>query len=234
MFLKWIRLTTFAIFALIFTHPCLAIEQYNGFWDRIFINAHSKNHPYLFQLQIEDRFRNGLEKASLQPAIGYKAVNTSFWLGYSYFETYPFKPSLRSSENRFWQQIIWPDFSRCGVALTPRTRLESRKRNDRSQWNEVFRQLLTFTFDTERLLGSNIVLFDEIFCNLNHPVQEDARFIKENRFYIGLQNKFSKKFQMDIGYLNRFEPRKNRPFMGHILLLTLSFDVNWEIATTSH
>lgn len=109
-------------------------------------------------------------------------------------------------ENRVWQQANWNAINSDAFNMISRTRLEERKNLSESQWAVRFRERLMFRIPLRNWENHSLVLFDEVFFDLNHPKWiGNNSFFAQNRGFIGIGTKLSKQISFDIGYLNQYQ-----------------------------
>lgn len=125
-------------------------------------------------------------------------------------------------ENRVWQQANWSVINNNSFNLLSRTRLEERKNLSESQWAVRLRERLMFRIPLQNWVNHSLVLFDEVFFDVNHPkwIGNNSVFA-QNRAFIGIGIQISKQTSFDIGYLNQYQ-FTNPNQMGNILLLSLN------------
>lgn len=130
-------------------------------------------------------------------------------------------------ENIIRQQLNWD------IIITPKfifndtTRLEERKDFDDSPWSFRIRQMLSIRLPIQCWPHHNVVLFDEIFFNLNNPGWIDSRtLIDQNRFFIGIGTQLSRQVNFDIGYIKQYEWRIEHDQNSNILYFILNVFVD--------
>ncbi len=148
------------------------------------------------------RFVEGAESIDnslFHAALGKRYNKVSFWLGttFSYVDL-DTRPDIR--EIRLWQGLVW----RPGLVsdnLSLRTRLEQRKALDHSQISNRFRQRAKL--DLRLSTHTRLVLFDEVFFNINRVPWIITHTFDQNRAFIGIEKKLTQKMRVRLGYLNQ-------------------------------
>lgn len=153
------------------------------------------------------RFSQGL----VRPGVGYAFNNAwSLWAGYAYIRTDQPYTLTPSNENRIWQQVTWQ-----GVAgrtdLSSRTRLEERFHSAGSDTGVRLREMGKLM----QPLGSRkiwlIVVYDEMFVNLNSTNFGARAGADRNRVFVGPGINLSKSVRAELGYLNQYTFNGNGP-----------------------
>jgi hypothetical protein len=140
---------------------------------------------------------SNLDQLYLRPAIGYKLTDrVSLWQGYAWVGNY--QPSF-FVENRLFQQLLYVEKFPF-VKLTSRSRMEERfiEHTDGTAFRA--RTMLRGDFPLPRIPDTAFVVYDEIFANLNTVGNGPEAGFDQNRFFLGLNHKFMKQFNMDLGY----------------------------------
>ncbi|HRE32881.1 MAG TPA: DUF2490 domain-containing protein, partial [Candidatus Berkiella sp.] len=89
--------------------------------------------------------------------------------------------------------------------LKSRTRLEQRKQEATPQWASRLRERLTVIIPVDPI---SIIVSDELFFNLNHPLWVSDCSLSQNRGFIGLGIPMAKQTSIEIGYLNQYQFNK--------------------------
>lgn len=112
------------------------------------------------------------------------------------------------------QQLNWLLWQEESVLFSSTSRLEERKETQNSALSLKVRQMFTVRATIPHFPRHSIVLFDEMFFNLNYPKWINSNtFFEQNRAFIGIGTQFSKATSIDFGYLNQYlvhhEPQRN-------------------------
>lgn len=149
--------------------------------------------------------------------------NLIFWLMNSWTHT----KRLNGSEENLYtlrEQVNWDFFRNSTLSATSLTRVEERKNTVESTWLARFRENITLRLPFKHWENHSLVLFDEVFINLNHPnwINSNA-LIEQNRLFIGIGTQFSKAISLDAGYMNQ-ALFKNTDEVNNVLYLALNMN----------
>lgn len=134
----------------------------------------------------------------------------------SYGYLYGFITNNVINEHRLAFQHVQKYGSFSNYNLSHRLRLEHRMFENIDESINRFRYLLRAQQESKSKLG--LVVWDELFVNLQESDLSGDTYFDRNRFFIG----FSKKHhnaRMEFGYLNQFVPRDNQDLSEHVLVL---------------
>ncbi len=175
-------------------------------------------------LEANPRYGNNaseIDQFLLRPAIGYQITpSLSLWQGYAWVTNY--EPRFRD-EHRLYQQLSYRHrFSR--FKISSRTRFEERFiRNavgTALRAREMVRGDIPFGQDERWAL----VIYDEMFMNLNTIRNGPKSGFDQNRFFVGINHKLTKTVAVDFGYQNQTINRKGANTMNHIILIQWFLD----------
>jgi len=155
---------------------------------------------FIGYMEVNPRFGDDvseLDQLILRPAVGYKLNDHfSLWQGYAWVGNY--QPSLRE-ENRLYQQLLYRrKFS--FVKVLSRSRLEERFIDNTDSVAVRARTMLRGDFPLPDAPEWAIVVYDEIFVNVNAVGNGPDSGFDQNRFFLGMNRKFTEHFNMDLGY----------------------------------
>jgi hypothetical protein len=155
---------------------------------------------FLGYMEVNPRFGDdvsNLDQLLLRPAIGYKLNDHwSVWQGYAWVGS--FEPNF-IKEDRLFQQLIYKETFSFGKILS-RSRLEERFIDHTEGTGFRARTMLRVDVPLPDIPDWGFVTYDEIFFNLNGIRGGPEGGFDQNRFFIGLNYKFMKEFNMDAGY----------------------------------
>lgn len=222
---NWLRSAIFLLLLLLSGVSLGNVEHHTKLWNTaVFVGPLFKNSKIKYYFEPQLRFidnRYKFEEAFIFLGIGYQTTSdlTLFLGGAEVI-------SKRSTgenvyENRIWQQANWDVVKRKSFNLLSRTRLEERKRNSESQWAVRLRERMMARIPLKNCEKHSLVLFDEVFFNINHPRWVSNKFFSQNRAFFGIGTKISEQISFDIGYLNQYI-FANPDQMNNILLLSLN------------
>ena len=151
-------------------------------------------------MEVNPRFGNNVSELTqliVRPAVGYKLTDhLSLWQGYAWAANY--QPRF-IEENRVYQQLTYSSkFS--SLKVISRSRLEERFIDHADGTAFRFRTGLRGEFPLPQAPGWAIVMFDEIFVNLNTVGNGPDSGFNQNRFFLGMNHKVTEHFNFDLGY----------------------------------
>lgn len=170
------------------------------------------------QLRTEDNW-DGVRNLLVRPGITYYInKNSNSTVGYLFTQTYlpndilvgaaPLKNTL--TEHRIWQQYIYNHKPWKSATLSHRLRLE--QRFIERQTDEIFSQRFRYFFRLIQPLkkqdgafteGVFAALQNETFFNIQNKEKLNNSFFDQNRAYLAVGYRFSKKIDLEAGYLNQ-------------------------------
>jgi len=187
------------------------------------LNPGLKNVRYL--LEGIGRFGNDssrLSKGMLRTGLGYALnANINIWLGYAWF-TYD-EPFTQTpfDEHRIWQDFTWShkyDFA----IVSSRSRLEQRFMDIGSDVGWRFRQRFKASVPLAFAPDFSLVGFDEYFVNINQTNYGADDGFDQNRVFAGIGYNFDQHVRTEVGYMNNYFRKANRPDrMDHCLSVSL-------------
>lgn|GEM_PF-155886 len=166
---------------------------------------------------------DGLRQGVIRGGLGYKvSSNVTLWGGYAYYHT-KLQNFGTAREHRIWQQVSWTVGRWGWGTLKSRTRLEQRFRENRDGTGWWVRQL----FGVEIPIGGrdnlDFILAAEGYFHLKETGWSDDGFV-QNRVYVMLGYKPSRKLRIEAGYLNQyFRVRGSPNLMNHVAVVSFRF-----------
>jgi hypothetical protein len=175
-----------------------------------------------------------LRNILLRPSVNYYFDNNKVAaLGYAYNATngrdadgeHTFRP-----ESRIWEQLIVNQKLDKATILQHRFRLEQRfvgnttLRNDQhfSQRLRYFaRAVIPFRHDTVFTKGPFIGLQNEVFFNVQNKNKVNGSLFDQNRAYMAIGYRLSKKMDVEVGYLNQYTKHRESYTINNIAQLAL-------------
>lgn len=196
------------------------VNQNTGWF--LFLNSTKFNEKWGMHFDLQLRSENnwdGLRSLLVRPGITYYInKNSNATLGYLFTQTYlpndilvgapPMKNTL--TEHRIWQQYIYSHKPWKGAALSHRFRLE--QRFIETQKDDIFAQRLRYFLRLVQPLqkqkdaftkGMFIALQNEFFFNVQNSDKLNGSLFDQNRAYLAAGYRFSKKMDIEVGYLNQ-------------------------------
>jgi len=143
----------------------------------------------------------GFGQSIVRPGVGYALSDqTTVWGGYGWIRTSPVAgPDI--DEHRLWQQLTWSEELE-PVTVGLRSRLEQRFFDNESETALRFRQLLSWRQALESDPALSLVLWNEVFINLN-DTSAIVNGFDQNRLFLGFGRKSdsTNPSRVEIGYL---------------------------------
>jgi len=131
-------------------------------------------------------------------------------------------------ENRIWEQYILTH-KISSLFTTHRFRLEQRF-IEQNNGSEVFAQRFRYFFRLIQPLtprsetfnkGAFLALQNELFFNVQHKDKLSGNFFDQNRAYLALGYRFSKKIDIEAGYLNQATNGASNYTINNVIQLAL-------------
>ena len=197
-----------------------------GLWTAINLNAPITK-------KIESRFQfsprwtdniTGFNQFILHALLGYKFNDHfSFFQGYAWSTTYI--PGFKS-EQRPYQEL---DFSHKlkKILFDHRIRFEERFLEDVDRVSLRFRYKITGTYPLGKSSKWSLVLFDELFLNLNSQAGGPFAGIDQNRIYAGLNRKLTEYLSTEFGYQLQHSHKPSLPTdtLNHFIVFYLNLNL---------
>ena len=208
-------LSAIVFFSMILTARAQTEQQTSG-WLMLLNNTKiNKNWGMYVDLQMrsDDNF-DGVKNLMFRPGLTYYLNDKNeFTLGYLVNEI--FTRLDGASDNSLTEQRIWEQYvfkhKLNRVAVSHRLRLEQRFIGRRAD-DDLFSQRLRYYFKFQIPLqkgsqpfdkGMYVALQNEVFLNLKNKDQLNTHFFDQNRGYAAAGYRFSKKLDIELGYLNQ-------------------------------
>ena len=150
----------------------------------------------------DDRSGYGQSSQSIvRPGIGYDLNDqATVWAGYGWIRSS--RNGTDTDEHRFWQQLTWSQQLE-PVTVGVRSRLEQRflERESETAWR--FRQLLSWRHELQSAPQFSLVIWNEVFINLNNTLWGGVNGFDQNRLFFGFGRKCGSRSRsrVEIGYL---------------------------------
>lgn len=211
-------------------------QQQNTGWF-MFLNNTKFNDKWglQFDLQIRsadkwDHVRNTLVRPALQYFIN---KNSNVALGYLW-QTTQVNPSgtdyyVSLNEHRIFEQYIF-NHKISSVFASHRFRVEQRFIERNGSAEDLFSQRFRYFFRLIQPLqktqpsftkGAFVALQNEVFLNLQNKAQLNNSVFDQNRAYLALGYRFSKKVDMEAGYMNQAVNGLTNNTLNNIIQLAL-------------
>ena len=201
----------------------------NNYWLFLIHNQKLSKHWSLtgeVQLRSSDNLER-LQSLLLRPSVGYSfKEGHRVSLGYAYLENYTVVGDMEQTnpEHRIWEQYnIKTNIKR--TEFTNRFRYEQRfVKRDETRFSQRFRYFFRFIFPLQSgqfNSGLYAALQNEVFLNVHNKENVNNSFFDQNRTYGSLGYRFSKKVDLEAGYIFRYQKMTNSRLRNHIIQLAL-------------
>ncbi len=173
-------------------------EDQLGIWNMYFFQKNFKNSPFGIQGDYQLRLwniGNDLEQLLLRTGITYRPVDAGilFTAGYAHITTGEFGDGTNNvSENRIYQEALFPQKIGSRFLLTHRLRYEQRwVQNQNLRTRYRYNLFLNLPLNATELKRGTvyIALYNEIFLNGQRKISDDGHTVElfdRNRTYLGL------------------------------------------------
>lgn len=191
------------------------VQQTTGWF--MFLNSTKLNDKWATHLDVQlrssdnfDHMRNVMFRPGLTYHIDKKQEVT---LGYLLNETYTFQdaaPDYHLTEHRIWEQYIFKHKFK-SVSGSHRFRVEQRfleQHNAEDMFAQRFRYFFRFIVPlakgkTNFESGTFVAIQNEVFLNVQNKRKLNGHVFDQNRAYLAGGYRFSRKFDVEAGYLNQ-------------------------------
>ncbi len=220
----WATLLVFVLIGGISGEMARAATEHDGqLWFPLYNRLHLPSN-FRGWVEVNPRFGDNvseIDQLLLRPAIGYQ-VSPSFsvWQGYAWVTNY--EPRFRD-EHRLYQQLSYRR-SLSRVRIFSRTRFEER----------FIRNAIGTALRAREMVRSDIpfgpnkhwalVIYDEVFVNVNTIRNGPNSGFDQNRFFIGVNRRLNDSLSVDFGYQNQAINTKGPNTMNHIILIQWFID----------
>lgn len=180
-------------------HAGSTLEHDFRLWSPVYLTV-PLSPSFIGYMEVNPRFGDDvseLDQLLLRPAIGYKlSEHVSLWQGYAWIGNYA--PRF-IEEHRIFQQLVYSRKFQF-VKIFSRSRIEERIIDDADDTAIRARTMLRGDFPIQQFPGWALVLYDEIFVNVNAVGNGPEAGFDQNRFFLGMNHQVSEHFNVDVGY----------------------------------
>ncbi|HNP52659.1 MAG TPA: DUF2490 domain-containing protein, partial [Nitrosomonas nitrosa] len=192
------------------------------------------NNPYLrnfrYKLFMQGRFGDSSSRFTqglIRSGAGYAfSDKVTAWLGYDWVSTGRPLALRLFNDHAVWQQLSLKDNYSFGTAIS-RTRFEQHFFDipGSADVAHFFRQMFKLSTPVHFVLpNTSLVIWNEIFANLNSTDAGIRSGFNQNRAFAGIGYDINKHLLLEIGYMNQYIHRRNNPrpdLMLHVLSVTM-------------
>ena len=211
------------------TNPAFANNDFEndlGLWTAVNIHA-PITEKIQSRFQISPRWLDNTTDFSqfiVHGLLGYKFnEHFSFYQGYAWNMSY--MPSFKREQRIYQEATFSHDIAK--VSLDHRFRFEERFLQSIEGISLRARYRLKGTYPLDKLKKWSLVLFDEIFVNLNSHFDGPQAGIDQNRIYTGINRKINENINIDLGYQlqHQFKSRPSRDNLNHFIFFYLNCEL---------
>ncbi len=182
-----------------------------------------------------------LQSAFIRGGLNYAVrKNMTVTGGYGYFHNRRVSGAVtgHAKEHRIWQQFLVNHSIKKKVQVAHRFRLEQRfiektkvvsneLENDgfayANRFRYFIRNMLPFTKTQPFTKGAFAALQNEVFVNFGNTATVNGKFFDQNRLYLATGYRFSKQWDLEIGYMNQYISGTNKNFTNNHILQLASY-----------
>lgn len=231
--MKKLFLITLFSFLSLYQLSAQTVQQNSGWF--AFFNSTKFNSKWGLALDIQVRSADNwdyVRNTLFRPGITYYINNKSnATVGYLLATTYnriDGAPKSTLNEHRIWEQYILTH-KISSVFATHRFRLEQRfieTNGPDDTFAQRFRYFFRFIQPLEKQTegfskGAFVALQNELFLNIQNKDKINGSFFDQNRAYLAVGYRFSKKFDAEVGYLNQAQKGAKNNVMNNVVQLAL-------------
>lgn len=205
------------------------IEEDGRYWLNLSLLGNLPAEDWNWTLDLRPRWRDEgrnfdqfVASAFVNKKLGQKL---SIGLGTDHVQNHP---AGRESfeENRIVPQVIYKFDDIAGVKLQSRSRFEFRMREDFDDTSYRFREQIRASYPLAFNPKLSLVLFDELFLNVNDTNWNVRRGIDQNRVFAGVAYQTNSQTGFEFGYLNQYVNTRNIYRENHIVTATFRHNFN--------
>lgn len=201
-------------------------EEDGGYWFNVHMQGDLPMQNVGWSMDTNPRYRNEgkhLDYLYLRPAVFYKLDSrSSVWLGHDTIIGHPAGKSAYR-ETRWYEQFQYQFEPISTVTFSSRTRLEERRRGGFRNTGHRLRQMIKASLPLKMNSKLSVVVYDELFININETDWGARHGIDQNRIFIGGNWKFNRHAYLEAGYLNQFVNKATVNLENHVISATLGF-----------
>lgn len=219
----------YLLLASLLFHSAFAMEQHCKLWTQAIVIGplyHQDKALYYFEPRfrlIDNRYK--FEEGSAYIGLGYQATSSlQLFAGFAYLKSQNLSGEY-FTETRVWQQLLWNMINTNQFNLIDRTRFDIRKRTGQTQHALRIRERLMLRIPVFCSQKYSLVIFDEVFLNLNHPIWVSKKFLADNRLFIGVGTQLTSIVSIDVGYLNQYQFQSTKTTMSNGVYTTLNVNL---------
>jgi hypothetical protein len=177
----------------------------------------SEKYFYWIETQVRYGFDRGATNQVLYRTGLLQKITENQSLGYLYGHI----SGVTSKEHRLTFQHGMKYGALRNIKFSHRARLEARFLENVTDDAGRFRYLIRG--EQSKAASWGLVVWDELFINLNKTNWNGDKSFDRNRFFVGMKKTFFGSNRFEIGYLNQFVPRDNGDTSEHAIVVYMFF-----------
>ena len=197
-----------------------------GLWTAVNVNA-PITEKVLSRFQFSPRWLDNstdFNQFILHALLGYKVnEHLTFFQGYAWSTLYI--PSFRREQRPYQELIISHEVNK--LSFEHRFRCEERFLQGVDDVTLRARYSVKGIYPLDKKKKWSLVLFDEIFFNLNSHFDGPQAGLDQNRIYAGINHKFTENISTDLGYQLQHQYRKGSALdtLNHFVFFYLNINL---------
>jgi hypothetical protein len=221
-----IRFLSLAIMLIASSSTWAGLEEDGGYWFNVHMQGDLPAQNFGWSMDTNPRYRNEgkhIDYLYLRPAVFYKLNSqASLWLGHDTIIGHP-AGKAAYHETRWYEQFQYQFEPISTVTFSNRTRLEERTRDRFQDTGNRLRQMIKANIPLKLLPKLSLVVYDELFINLNTTDWGARRGVDQNRIFIGGNWKFNRHTYLEAGYMNQLVNKATNNLENHVVSATFGF-----------
>lgn len=205
-----------------------ATQEHTGVWlDATTSNFLTDDQTWSYSFEGQLRFvdqENYYELFYLQGKLGYyHGSDLSFSAGYEWVSSSPMEDS--ASQNIFLEELFWWPVSNENFVIRTRSRLEQVNMLHESEWENRFRQRVSFYFPNVITDKITPTVYEELSVKLNDPDWDPTgETFQKNMWFAGVDVDISRTWFISTGYIQQYVWGKTENSLDHILYFGINYN----------
>lgn len=215
----------FILFISLLSFNIYSLNKRTESWNVVSHRFTNIDKKYEIYIKTDNRFSIGKDSRFLS-SVNRLSYSELFKSGNIFSLGYDFIPRDAGNsliiEQRIWQSYSKKLYSKNKFkSLNLISKLEQRWEDKTSGISLRLREKMQF--DLSLAPNTDLILFDEIFINLNHPKWVNKSTLEQNRFFIGFNFTKSKYLDFLFGYINQYDKILNGNNLNNIIAIDFNF-----------
>ena len=147
---------------------------------------------------------SGVNQLLIRPGLGYEiSPDVTAWAGYARFRTHG-RSGRTTTEDRFWQQLVWNAKRWDDASLSTRLRVEQRALSSGDDTGVVLRWQLRYARAVAPGSTTQLIASIEPFFDLRDTDYGATSGLSQGRLYVAVRWQLSERNQFEAGYQNQY------------------------------